>query len=87
MSELRAMVEFDQWRKRLLPDAKTLMGQSFHMQFLGNPGTGKTVVARMVGQLLVEMGVIKKVERKEEKDSDVFVEVSRADLVAEYKGH
>jgi len=86
MSELRAMVEFDQWRKRLLPDAKTLMGQSFHMQFLGNPGTGKTVVARMVGQLLVEMGVIKKVERKEEKDSDVFVEVSRADLVAEYKG-
>eukprot|EP00435_Cladocopium_sp_Y103_P070509 s810_g35.t1 len=87
MSELRAMVEFDQWRKRLLPDAKTLMGQSFHMQFLGNPGTGKTVVARMVGKLLVEMGVIKKVEKSEqEKDSDVFVEVSRADLVAEYKG-
>ncbi|CAE7381462.1 unnamed protein product, partial [Symbiodinium sp. CCMP2456] len=37
MAELRAMVEFDLWRKKLLPDAKSLMGQSFHMQFLGNP--------------------------------------------------
>lgn len=81
MAELRAMVEFDLWRKKLLPDAKSLMGQSFHMQFLGNPGTGKTVVARIVGELLVEMGVIKK-----EGDEVVFNEVSRADLVAEYKG-
>lgn len=35
---------FDVWhvsrRKRFLPDAKSLMGQSFHMQFLGNPGRG-----------------------------------------------
>ncbi|CAE7862150.1 spoVK, partial [Symbiodinium sp. KB8] len=76
MAELRAMVEFDLWRKKLLPDAKSLMGQSFHMQFLGNPGTGKTVVARIVGELLVEMGVIKK-----EGDEVVFNEVSRADLV------
>ena len=34
----RASVFRRQRRKRLLPDAKTLMGQSFHMQFLGNPG-------------------------------------------------
>jgi len=81
MAELRAMVEFDLWRKKLLSDAKSLMGQSFHMQFLGNPGTGKTVVARIVGELLVEMGVIQK-----EGDDVVFNEVSRADLVAEYKG-
>ncbi|CAJ1424792.1 unnamed protein product [Effrenium voratum] len=81
MGELRAMVEFDQWRKTMLPDSKSLMGQSFHMQFLGNPGTGKTVVARLVGELLVEMGVITK-----EGDDVVFEEVARADLVAEYKG-
>ncbi|CAK9005155.1 unnamed protein product [Durusdinium trenchii] len=84
MAELRAMVEFDQWRRKLLPAAKSLMGQSFHMQFLGNPGTGKTVVARLVGKLLVEMGVIKKKEK--DKDEAIFHEVSRADLVAEYKG-
>eukprot|EP00913_Durusdinium_trenchii_P026013 g24406.t1 len=114
MAELRAMVEFDQWRRKLLPAAKSLMGQSFHMQFLGNPGTGKTVVARLVGKLLVEMGVIKKKDRlqtllwsslpgttlqlrssnvwclfphqEKDKDEAIFHEVSRADLVAEYKG-
>eukprot|EP00931_Biecheleriopsis_adriatica_P045341 TRINITY_DN25980_c0_g1_i2.p1 TRINITY_DN25980_c0_g1~~TRINITY_DN25980_c0_g1_i2.p1 ORF type:complete len:950 (+),score=221.29 TRINITY_DN25980_c0_g1_i2:110-2851(+) len=84
MGELRAMVDFDQWRKKLLPDAKSLMGQSFHMQFLGNPGTGKTVVARIVGELLVEMGVI--ANEADEDDEPVFEEVARADLVAEYKG-
>eukprot|EP00913_Durusdinium_trenchii_P017702 g16640.t1 len=36
----------------------SLGGQSFHMRFLGNPGTGKTVVARIVGEMMVKMGVV-----------------------------
>merc|ERR1711879_798258 len=40
MVELRDMVEFDMWRKRLFGREKSLLGQSFHMRFLGNPGTG-----------------------------------------------
>ena len=50
---------------------------SLHSLFLGNPGTGKTTVARIIGEILYEENVISK---------EVFIEVSRADLVAEYVG-
>jgi len=68
MTELKSMVEFDSWRKRWLGKESSLLGQSFHMRFLGNPGTGKTVVARMIGRLLVELGVLQ--EKKGEKEAE-----------------
>ncbi|OLP77665.1 Stage V sporulation protein K [Symbiodinium microadriaticum] len=51
------------------------------MRFLGNPGTGKTVVARIVGKLLIALGAISYPERVK-----VFNEVARSDLVAQYVG-
>ncbi len=52
--------------------------QVYHMIFKGNPGTGKTTIARIVAKLFQKMGLLSKGH---------LIEVERADLVGEYIGH
>lgn len=51
--------------------------KTLHMAFLGNPGTAKTTVARIVGKMYKSLGLLSKGH---------FIEASRTDLIAEYQG-
>ena len=69
------MLRLEAARKQIGIDVE--QSQTLHMIFTGNPGTGKTMMARIVGEVLYEMGIL--------NTKDV-VETDRAGLVAGYVG-
>jgi len=77
-AEVKAVIDeiqVNDWRRNA---GLSIGGMSHHLIFAGAPGTGKTTVGRIYGQLLAALGVL---------PGGPLKEVSRRDLVGQYIGH
>lgn len=76
VNELQSSMKFE--RDRAAAGFDVQQNANRHMLFLGNPGTGKTTVARIMARVLYEMGII---------SNNTVKEVDAGDLKAGYFGH
>lgn len=75
--EVKALTNFIKIQQQRVAQGLKAPSVSYHCVFTGNPGTGKTTVARIVADIYHELGILEKGH---------LVETDRAGLVAEYVG-
>lgn len=75
--EVKEISDFAKVQKARKTRGLPVSEMSYHLVFTGNPGTGKTTVARLVAQIYKELGILSKGQ---------LVEATAKDLVAGYVG-
>lgn len=76
-SQIYDLISFQKIQKLRKENNLKVPKKTLHLAFLGNPGTGKTTVARIIGHMYKKLGLLSKGH---------FIEVSRTDLIAGYQG-
>ncbi len=75
--QVRDLIDYNKIQQLREKSGLKKSNKTLHMAFLGNPGTAKTTVARIVGRMYKAIGLI---------SNGQFIEASRTDLIAEYQG-
>lgn len=75
--QVRKIAAFAKMKKEMAVNGNKNLSMALNMEFVGNPGTAKTTVARIIAGIFNEIGLL---------NSNELVEVGRVDLVAKYEG-
>lgn len=75
--QIKRFVAFAKMKKNMVANGREGLPVTLNMEFVGNPGTAKTTVARLMAGILFENGLL---------ESGEIIEVSRADLVGRGPG-
>lgn len=76
-SKVKDLIAYQKIQKLRGEEGLSVPQSTLHLSFTGSPGTGKTTVARIVGKIYKQLGLLSKGH---------FIEVSRTDLIAGYQG-